>query len=392
MSTTATQSQSDRIANRGEHDMGIIVDDIQKQLWNGAGTGANGPSNHTRGNDSTCTTVAEDRDWDWGCNCSAHRRRRAGPVGLGQSGNQMNDLQSEGMGRLARKDVLWYLCSVLHMLLPDETSLSATTATGASESGSRIESSIPGEGRVRDRGSRTRQMETKDVTDSAVGQCCGGSGVWAPSGSADGGGGASDTGGGGNSYSTSVSRSSAFTEDGGGEKGGGDGDGVKLGDAGIVLPPGVDGIRLLREGVLDALLGLIACCQRRDGSAGAWRRSGSDYSNRENARSDLDIANVGGREAGRTRAGKAWTGTETGGSQTFTGSRSSFDIGRRHEGATPLSSLKQNPGQGEIVVLPSVVGELSRLVLDEEEYSMLLGVIERYYWLLSPVVQNPGLV
>ncbi|KAL0065697.1 hypothetical protein AAF712_007338 [Marasmius tenuissimus] len=204
-------------------------------------------------------------------------------------------------------------------------------------------------------------------------------------------------GGGGASYA----RWSAVTERGGRGKGGADGHGAEPGSDGMLLPPCVDGIRLLREGVLDALLGLIACCQRRDASGSFWgrtctgMRNGMNYSTRENARSGMNLAiegeGEGKVEAGCTGAGTTGSGTEESGMNAGgigTGARSSFGVGRRHEGGTSnnLKSTGQAGTTDSPVLLPSVIGNASKLVLDEEEYSMLLGVIERYYWLLSPVV------
>ncbi|KAJ8088707.1 hypothetical protein PM082_013950 [Marasmius tenuissimus] len=373
------------MTNRGERDVGIGADDVQKRMKRpgiSAGTGAKDPSNSTRGNASTCTIGTS----EWGCNCSVHQR--GVPPAPDEPGTV---LENEGIGRLVRKDVLWYLCSVLHLLLPDP---STSTSLGAGLNiNARIQTEL-GSGRVSFRG---KEMDTEDVIGGGTG---GGGADPGGVGCPDVGGGEigrGGPGGGGASYA----RWSAVTERGGRGKGGADGHGAEPGSDGMLLPPCVDGIRLLREGVLDALLGLIACCQRRDASGSFWgrtctgMRNGMNYSTRENARSGMNLAiegeGEGKVEAGCTGAGTTGSGTEESGMNAGgigTGARSSFGVGRRHEGGTSnnLKSTGQAGTTDSPVLLPSVIGNASKLVLDEEEYSMLLGVIERYYWLLSPVV------
>ena len=122
-------------------------------------------------------------------------------------------------------------------------------------------------------------------------------------------------------------------------------------------------------------------------------RDGTDYSTRENARSGMSVANEG-EEVACMVAETAGSGIgESGISEGGADPRSSSDIGR-HPDAGAYSDLKGTGQAGTTSTgsLPSVVGRTSKLILDEEEYSMLLGVIERYYWLLSPVVQESGVV
>ncbi|ESK96783.1 hypothetical protein Moror_6655 [Moniliophthora roreri MCA 2997] len=103
---------------------------------------------------------------------------------------------------------------------------------------------------------------------------------------------------------------------------------------------GKEGIRLLREGILDALLGLVSRCQTCSGR-GYAQELNSEAKESRNDESMIAPMNI--------------------------------DEGVLDEVQAEKSDKHTPP---------------SALVLDEEEYDMVLAVIEQYYWVLAPIVDE----
>ncbi|KAG7090674.1 hypothetical protein E1B28_009772 [Marasmius oreades] len=344
-STQSTQSQSigvhttstatsDTKSNRGDGDMNISTSDEQ----NGKVTGTSTESSRTSAHPAGFVVPGTGNNIYADCGCSLHRRRRGCPNAESEKNEDL-----EGMQKLARKDMVWYFCSVLHLLLPSE-SRTNSCGLGLSELGG------VGGGRVRDCGNRMT-IDVADVRSAGggVGSRSFGHGRDADASSMN------DAVGG--SRRDKRVGDSVTTNDGGG-KGKIDGVDVESGHDGIQI----DGIRLLREGVLEALLELIVRCQRRDTSSRSWggRYAGTKRENGDGGRLNVETENEGGRK-------------DAGLGQDDRGGEAGSGVGDQRHSDSKSNEPSNSP----------------RLFLEEEEYLMLLGVIEQYYWLLSPIVQAP---